>query len=372
MSHDPNHSPETPGNSPRPEHQPSDAAPGQDQHPHQSGPEEAAQQPQGQSQYDQNHYGQNQYAQNHYGQGQQPQGQYAQGQYAQGQQGQYAQGQYAQGQQGQYGQGQPGYGQPQYPQSQYGHPASSGGPQGSQPRKNNVVGIIALVVGIIGLVCACIPGIMILGWLLLPVAFILGIISLFLKGKKWPGIVGLVLSVLGSILGVVVFLVVMAHSVSDAADDMSGSSSSSSSASASETSGSGSSQTAHFGDTYRWDDGLEISVGKPQPFTPSDTAATGDSKGSQFRKFQVTVHNGTKEPVDAGSFTATTQSGGKQAEEVMDSEKGIGLASGKIQPGKDLNYTIVFGVADPSDISMDIDAYVGKDYSSHETTFQTN
>lgn len=348
MSHDPNHSPETPGNSPRPEHQPADAAPGQDQHPRQSGPEEAAQQPQGhqgQSQYDQNQYGQNQYAQNHYGQGQQPQGQYAQGQ-----------------------QGQPGYGQPQYPQGQYGHPASSGGPQGSQPRKNNVVGIIALVAGIIGLICACIPGIMILGWLLLPVAFVLGIISLFLKGKKWPGIVGLVLSVLGSILGVVVFLVVMAHSVSDAADDISDSSSSSS-ASASATSGS--SQTAHFGDTYRWDDGLEISVGKPQPFTPSDTAATGNSQGNQFRKFQVTVHNGTKEPVDASSFTATTQSGGKQAEEVMDSEKGIGLASGKIQPGKDLNYTIVFGVADPSDISMDIDAYVGKDYSSHETTFQT-
>ncbi|WP_258934510.1 hypothetical protein [Nesterenkonia pannonica] len=35
-----------------------------------------------------------------------------------------------------------------------------------------------------GAVFACIPGALIVGWVLLPIAFILGLVSLFLRGRR--------------------------------------------------------------------------------------------------------------------------------------------------------------------------------------------
>lgn len=96
-------------------------------------------------------------------------------------------------------------------------------PAPQAPKQKNVVGLIALIVGIVGFVFACIPGALIVGWLLLPVAFILGIVALCLRGKsKWAGLVGLILSVVGSIVGGIVFFAVVATAFDDAFDDVSG------------------------------------------------------------------------------------------------------------------------------------------------------
>ena len=81
-----------------------------------------------------------------------------------------------------------------------------------QPKKNqsNILGLIALITAVIGFIFACIPGALIIGWILLPVAFILGLVSLFLQGKsKWMGITALILSIVGTVVGAVVFLVVV-------------------------------------------------------------------------------------------------------------------------------------------------------------------
>lgn len=70
-----------------------------------------------------------------------------------------------------------------------------------QPKKNqsNILGLIALITAVIGFIFACIPGALIIGWILLPVAFILGLVSLFLQGKsKWMGITALILSIVGT------------------------------------------------------------------------------------------------------------------------------------------------------------------------------
>lgn len=83
------------------------------------------------------------------------------------------------------------------------------------PVKPHVLGIIALVVAALGFVFACIPGALIVGWVLLPIAFILSIVALFLKGKKWPAIIGLILSVVGTIVGFIVFFFVIATAASD-------------------------------------------------------------------------------------------------------------------------------------------------------------
>lgn len=79
--------------------------------------------------------------------------------------------------------------------------------EAASPKKLNVLALVSAIVAAVGFIFACIPGALILGWILLPIAFILSIVSLFLKGdKKWLGIVGLVLSIVGTIAGVFVFL----------------------------------------------------------------------------------------------------------------------------------------------------------------------
>ncbi|MBD5784556.1 DUF2510 domain-containing protein [Cellulosimicrobium terreum] len=102
--------------------------------------------------------------------------------------------------QGQYGPSVPSYGQP-VPE------------QGAT--KVHPVGWTALALAVVGFIFACIPGALVVGWVLLPVAFVLAIVTFFLKGKKWPAITALIVSVVGTVVGFIVFFVV----VSDAAED---------------------------------------------------------------------------------------------------------------------------------------------------------
>ena len=81
----------------------------------------------------------------------------------------------------------------------------------------NVVGLIALIAAALGFIFACIPGALIIGWILLPIAFVLALVSVFLKDKaKWMGITALIVSIVGTIVGVSVFVAVVATSVDDA------------------------------------------------------------------------------------------------------------------------------------------------------------
>lgn len=89
--------------------------------------------------------------------------------------------------------------------------------QTRQPKTRNTVGIIALITAIVGAVFAMIPGALILGWILLPIAFILSIVSLFLKNqKRGQGIAALIISIVGTIIGFIVFFTVVATSFDEA------------------------------------------------------------------------------------------------------------------------------------------------------------
>lgn len=95
--------------------------------------------------------------------------------------------------------------------------AQPNNPQPATTKEKNVLGIIALVVSIVGFIFACIPGALIIGWILLPIAFILSIVSLFLKGKgKGLGVAGLIISVVGGVVGFIVFFAVLATSFEEA------------------------------------------------------------------------------------------------------------------------------------------------------------
>lgn len=84
----------------------------------------------------------------------------------------------------------------------------------------NVLGLIALITAILGTIFACMPGALIVGWVLLPIAFILALVSLFLRGRKrGTGIAALIVSVVGTVIGVVVFFAVVAGSFDEAFSD---------------------------------------------------------------------------------------------------------------------------------------------------------
>jgi hypothetical protein len=94
--------------------------------------------------------------------------------------------------------------------------AQSAGPLAPAKQKNTL-GLIALIVGIIGFVFACIPGALIVGWVLLPIAFILGIVGLFASGKaKSASVAAVIISVVGTVVGVSVFVVVVGHAFGNA------------------------------------------------------------------------------------------------------------------------------------------------------------
>ncbi|MDR5698498.1 DUF2510 domain-containing protein [Agromyces aerolatus] len=82
--------------------------------------------------------------------------------------------------------------------------------------KPHVLSIIALITAAVGFLFACIPGALIVGWILLPIAFVLSIVALFLNGKKWPAITALIASIVGTVVGFIVFFAVVATSFSDA------------------------------------------------------------------------------------------------------------------------------------------------------------
>ncbi|ORB16827.1 hypothetical protein BST37_05930 [Mycobacterium noviomagense] len=98
---------------------------------------------------------------------------------------------------------------PNYPYAPY--------PIPSVPAKRNTVGLIALIASIIGFVFACIPGALIIGWVLLPIALILGIVGVCLSGmSKGTSIAAVITSIVGIVVGVVVFLTVVSNAFSNA------------------------------------------------------------------------------------------------------------------------------------------------------------
>lgn len=106
--------------------------------------------------------------------------------------------------------GQPPYhfgeptGGPAYPGPAYGYTPY---PEGQPGPQRNTLGIVALAMAIVGTIFACIPGIMIVGWFLLPCSFILGIIGLT-QGTKRKGtaIAAVIISIIGTLVGIIAFL----------------------------------------------------------------------------------------------------------------------------------------------------------------------
>lgn len=90
------------------------------------------------------------------------------------------------------------------------------------PRKTPVLGYIGLGLAVVGGIIACIPNFVTfgIGSFLLFAAFVVSIIALFIKNTaKWPGIVGLILSVVMGVVATIVLSVTLFASYADRAWD---------------------------------------------------------------------------------------------------------------------------------------------------------
>ena len=90
------------------------------------------------------------------------------------------------------------------------YPGYSASPVAPVPaRKISVLGLIGLGAAVVGAVIACVPPIAIVGWVVLGLAFVVSLVSLFLRGTKWPGITGMGVTVFGTVLALAVSLLTL-------------------------------------------------------------------------------------------------------------------------------------------------------------------
>jgi len=192
-------------------------------------------------------------------------------------------------------------------------PAAHGAPV----RPLNGFGVTALVLGIIGSLSG-IP--MFLFWLAGPLgllALIFGIAgtSRVKKGRatnKGVAITGTVLGVLSlvlAIIGAVVTLWVV-NEVKKDVDEQTGSSNSVTDLGA--------------GKAAKYNNGLEVTVSKPTPFTVDpNTVVSGHSEGNKAWKVTVTVKNAGDKDYKDPLLTTDAEADGKKAEEVSDDKHGV-------------------------------------------------
>ncbi len=111
-------------------------------------------------------------------------------------------------------------------------------------------------------------------------------------------------------------------------------------------------QNPRFGEAYRYDDGLSVTIAPPTPYSPSESASTNDP--GHYVAFAVTVVNGSSDNYDPDFFQTTCQSDNLEAERVFDSSQGVGSPSTTVLPGREVAFTVVFKVSNPADTVLEV------------------
>ena len=120
----------------------------------------------------------------------------------------------------------------------------------------------------------------------------------------------------------------------------------------------------NFGDTATWDDGTQLSIAAPKDFEPSDTAAGGEGF-EQAVSVEVTLTNGSDEPLSTIFLLLSAESGGSAGEQIFDYGAGLELPFEDVGPGDEVTFTAGFGVEDPEDLQIT----VGPDLQYDDVTF---
>ncbi|MFK5644892.1 hypothetical protein ACI3ET_00065 [Ornithinimicrobium sp. LYQ121] len=111
---------------------------------------------------------------------------------------------------------------------------------------------------------------------------------------------------------------------------------------------------AAFGERLEVSDNLAITISEPEEFTPSYPEMLME-EWDKFIKMDVVAENTGDEPLEAFSINARATSGSREAEAIFDTESGIDMPTAIIQPGRELEFTIGFGVVngEPFDLTIE-------------------
>lgn len=84
-------------------------------------------------------------------------------------------------------------------------------------KQKNRIGLAALIVAILGAIFALIPGAAVIGWVLLPIAFVLGVVGAVQSGKPKGAAVGaIVVSIVGTFIAIAATIFVVGTAIDDA------------------------------------------------------------------------------------------------------------------------------------------------------------
>lgn len=85
-----------------------------------------------------------------------------------------------------------------------------------EPKKTNVLGLVGLGLAILGTILSFVKYVMVLGWVLLPIAFILSVVALFMKNQgKVAAISAIVISIVGTMIALAVGVFYLALNIDE-------------------------------------------------------------------------------------------------------------------------------------------------------------
>ncbi|MEU2157711.1 DUF4190 domain-containing protein [Streptomyces sp. NPDC019396] len=205
------------------------------------------------------------------------------------------------------------------------------------PQPRNAMGVTALVLGIVGVALGLVVVLFWMSWLPALLAVVFGFVGLSHARKGLAtnkamaltgvvlGAVGLLFSVGGGVLAVVM--------VKDATDEARASEASEAAA---EKAAEAKEKARHlaFGESYTFENGLKVTVAKPEPFVP-DEFVLGHAKGNKAVQVTVTVVNTSKKriPVETG-LPSVNDAAGASAELVIDGSGRQKVITGYVLPGR--------------------------------------
>ncbi|RZS64554.1 uncharacterized protein DUF2510 [Agromyces ramosus] len=233
----------------------------------------------------------------------------------------------------------------------------------------NLVGIIGLVVAIVGLVFTLIPPVSGVAWILVPVAFVLSLIGLFLRGAKWAAITGLVVSIIAAIVGIVMFVTFVVGSIGTVFDEIDDSIPDVPVFPLPGEDGPGGQPDLGqpdapvpgdlaFGETMTWDDGVALTVSVPEPYTPSEFAVGATHANNVV--FTLTITNDSTEDLQPLPLP-TLLSGDQEVSQIFDIGNDVtgpgddvGIPpTATVEPGGSVSWRAAWSLDDPSSLTLE-------------------
>jgi hypothetical protein len=229
------------------------------------------------------------------------------------------------------------------------------------PAPRNGLGLAAVIVAPVGILFGLVPLTGFIAVICALVAIPLALVgwSRVRKGAATNGkttIAGLVLGVVALALGIWGITIVFG-AVGQLADDLSGPAPVGAPAVPGQqpaVDGSAAQTTAVFGERVTFDDGVVVEVAAPQPYRPGRFAVGHD--GDRAVKIDITVTNGSDEPLDAVTVMTRAMHSGRQVSPIYDSANGgTENPSGTILPGKSLTFSVALSLAkDSAELQVEV------------------